>query len=282
MSHEIRTPINAVLGYTELMEQGIPHPPSEDQREYLKRIARSSRLLISLVNDVLDFSRIESGRMRLDLGVGSVKDAVLTAVAALEPEATRKGITVTDRCEDLQFEGDQQRVEQILLNLLSNSVKFTGPGGAIVITCSEGSTGPVAAGGPLTSTEPAAATAANQSAQVSANGANAPRPTTADSVGQRWVRLDVEDTGVGIEPEMLQRIFEPFEQGKAGADAPREHGVGLGLAISQRLAGMMSGVITVQSKRGEGSHFTLWLPAADGQTEAIKEAPSGEVTSLHL
>jgi signal transduction histidine kinase len=228
MSHELRTPINAVLGYTELLAQGIPDPPTESQSDYLRRIERSSRMLISLVDDVLDFSRIESGRMRLDLGIGSALSAVRAATASLEPEAARKGVAMTARCgQGGRFHGDQQRVQQILLNLLSNAVKFTPSGGSVEVRCSvvaEGPEGSAADEGP-------------------------------------WLRIDVEDTGIGIDEDQLDRVFEPFVQGKVGFT--REHGgAGLGLAISRSLASMMSGHLTVRSTRGEGSCFTLWLRSA--------------------
>ena len=227
MSHEIRTPINAVIGYTELLELGIPDPPTEQQRDYLKRIDRSSQLLISLVDDVLDFSRLESGQVQLDLGVGSPGDAILAASAALEPVAARKGVTLTTRFPpEARFQGDQRRVEQVLLNLVSNAVKFTRSGGSVTVTCAVDGSGPPG--------------------KVMGRGP--------------WLRIDVEDTGIGIEPEQLDKVFEPFVQ--ADVSFTREHGgTGLGLAISRRLASLMSGEITVQSTPGEGSRFTLWLRA---------------------
>ena len=227
MSHELRTPINAVLGYTELLTQGIPEPPSAQQKNFLKRIERSSRMLISLVDDVLDFSRIESGRMRLEQGVGSAEEAVHAAMASLEPEAARKRIQITSECGSHgRFRGDQQRVQQILLNLLSNAVKFTPDGGSVTVRC-----------------------------------AVVPRGGT-EGNGARWLRIDVEDTGIGIDEDQLERVFEPFVQGKVGYT--REHGgAGLGLSISRSLAGMMSGDLTVRSTRGEGSCFSLWLVSAD-------------------
>jgi signal transduction histidine kinase len=235
MSHELRTPINAVLGYTELLDLGIPGPPTEKQRDYLRRIDRSSRLLISLVDDVLDFSRIESGRMRVEMGIGSTEDAVAAATAALEPEAARKGVTLTTNCaEGYRFRGDLLRVQQILLNLLSNAVKFTGEGGSVNVSCSLDAHGP---------------------------------PEAEDREGS-WVRIDVEDTGIGIDPEQIGRVFEPFVQAKVGFT--REHGgAGLGLAISRSLAFMMDGDLTAVSERGEGSRFTLWLRGAEaGQPAA--------------
>jgi signal transduction histidine kinase len=224
MSHEIRTPINAVIGYADLLRKGIPDPPTEHQRDYLRRIDRASRLLISLVNDVLDFSRIESGKLRVDRGVGSAGEAITAARAALEPEAGRKGIELNSRCSvETRFQGDQRRVQQILLNLLSNAVKFTPSGGSITVSCTEDADGPPGGEG-----------------------------------GPGWVRIDVEDTGIGIAEDQMERIFEPFSQGDAGYT--REHGgVGLGLSISRRLASMMLGDLSVESVPGAGSRFTLWL-----------------------
>jgi signal transduction histidine kinase len=234
MSHELRTPINAVLGYTELLAQGIPDEPTERQKDYLKRIERSSRMLISLVDDVLDFSRIESGRLHIEDGLGSAEDAVRAAVASLEPEAVRKGVRLTAECGGVgHFRGDQQRAQQILLNLLSNAVKFTPAGGSVSVRCSLVREGPPAA----------------------AEGAPG------------WIRIDVEDTGIGIDEDQVDRVFEPFVQGKVGFT--REHGgAGLGLSISRRLARLMSGDLTLRSKRGEGSCFTLWLVGEASQEGA--------------
>jgi signal transduction histidine kinase len=223
MSHEIRTPINAVIGYTDLLAQGIPDPPTARQKEFLQRIERSSKLLIALVNDVLDFARIESGELRVQRGVGSAVDLVQAARASLDPVASQKGVRLSARCQsDLAFQGDPRRVQQILLNLLSNAVKFTPKGGSVEVVCEPADRGP------------------------------------ADAAGE-WLRIDVRDTGIGIAPEELDRIFEPFVQAETGFT--REHGgVGLGLSISRRLATLLGGDITVESARGEGSCFTLWLP----------------------
>jgi signal transduction histidine kinase len=227
MSHEIRTPINAVIGYTELLAHGIPDQPTPAQRAYLERVDRSSRLLIALVNDVLDFARIESGQLAVRDATGSAADVIQTALSALEPQAHVKGVALSSECEDdVVFEGDPDRVQQILLNLLSNAVKFTRPGGTVRVTCALTQEGPP---------------------ELPANGG--------------WVRADVEDTGIGIAPDQLERVFEPFVQADTGFT--REHGgVGLGLAISRRLAELQGGGITVRSVQGKGSRFTLWLRAA--------------------
>jgi signal transduction histidine kinase len=231
MSHEIRTPINAIVGYTDLLELGIAGPLTDGQRQQLGRIRASGRHLIGLVDQVLDFARIESDVLRVDRRTASLADAVETALTVLRPQAAERGIEVSAACDGspgLAYEGDPQRVDQVLVNLLSNAVKFTQPGGRVSIRCEARDGAPP--GG---------------------------------SVPGRWTTLTVEDTGIGIRPEELERIFEPFIQVESGYTR-RHGGTGLGLAISLRLARSMGGDLSVESQPGEGSRFTLWLPAPDG------------------
>jgi signal transduction histidine kinase len=144
-------------------------------------------------------------------------------------------VELSSACEGdarAQYVGDPQRVEQILVNLLSNAIKFTAAGGRASVTC----------------------------IRRNGDGAGLPRPG-------RWVCLVVDDTAQGIESEQLQRIFEPFVQVDSGYTR-RHEGTGLGLAISRRLARSMGGELTVESERGRGSRFTLWLPAAEGDAAA--------------
>jgi signal transduction histidine kinase len=229
MSHEIRTPINAIVGYTDLLDLGIAGPLTAGQREQLERIRASGRHLIGLVDQVLDFARIESDVLRVEARTASVADAVETALTVLRPQAEARGIEVCAPCADgagLAYVGDPQRVDQVLVNLLSNAVKFTQPGGRVTIGC-EVREGTLPGG----------------------------------TVPGRWTCIAVEDTGIGIGPEERERIFEPFIQVDSGYTR-RHGGTGLGLAISLRLARSMGGELVVESTPGEGSRFTLWLPAA--------------------
>jgi signal transduction histidine kinase len=229
MSHEIRTPINAIIGYTELLQLGLSGPVTEKQEGQLDRIRVSGRHLIGLVDQVLDFARIESGNLRMERRPALAADAVETALTVLRPQAVAKGIELTASCEDdppPRYLGDPGRVDQILVNLLSNAIKFTEAGGRTSIRCT-------ACDGPLPGGETAG----------------------------RWTCVEVEDTGVGIPPEEIERVFEPFVQVDSGYTR-RHGGSGLGLAISMRLARSMGGDLTVKSEPGRGSCFTLWLPAA--------------------
>lgn len=237
ISHEIRTPVSAVMAYSELLRNGVPDAPTEKQKEFLRRIDECALMLGSLVDDVLDFSVIESGELRVDIGVGCVNDAIRIATASVEPKAERKGIALTSRCADgAAFLGDPQRVRQIVMNLLSNAVKFTPEGGRIEVSCAERSEAPAQPG----------------------------------MDAGRWVAIQVEDTGVGIAPDQMERVFEPFAQAEGGSATERgpRSGVGLGLAISRHLAHAMAGTITVESEVGRGSRFTLWLPS--GSREATE------------
>jgi len=229
MSHEIRTPINAIIGYTELLQLGLSGPVTEKQEGQLDRIQVSGRHLIGLVDQVLDFARIESGNLRVERRPALAADAVETALTVLRPQAVAKGIELSARCEDdppPRYLGDSGRVDQILVNLLSNAIKFTEPGGRTSIRCAA-CDGPLPGGG----------------------------------AAGRWTCVEVEDTGVGIPPEEIERVFEPFVQVESGYTR-RHGGSGLGLAISMRLARSMGGDLTVRSEPGRGSCFTLWLPAA--------------------
>jgi signal transduction histidine kinase len=241
MSHEIRTPINAIIGYTQLIAMGIVGPVTEEQSAQLARIAASGRHLRELIDDILDLSKIEAGRLAVGCTVSKAGEVVEAALALVRPLAVPKEIALSERCEgspDVSYVGDARRVEQVLVNLLSNAVKFTPPRGRVTVEC--GSTR---------------------------------RPTvdleaTSDS---GWVYVAVNDDGAGIAPEMLERIFQPFVQGEGGYT--RTHpGTGLGLTISRRLARLMGGDLTVESVQGEGSRFTLWLPAGI-ETSTTRSTP---------
>ncbi|MDP9348928.1 MAG: hybrid sensor histidine kinase/response regulator [Gemmatimonadota bacterium] len=239
MSHELRTPINAIMGYTELLDMGIAGPVTEAQRAQLARVRASSEHLLGLINEILDLAKVESGRMQVRRDPARVAAVVGSALALAGPQADRRGIRIDDQCGadgNTYFLGDEDRVRQVLVNVIGNAVKFTDPGGRITITCGEldAADSPVqpATGGPLT-----------------------------------YIR--VADTGIGIVPEDLERVFQPFVQADQGHTRAHE-GTGLGLSISRELARLMGGDLTAESEVGVGSTFTLWLPAGRaGEAEAI-------------
>jgi signal transduction histidine kinase len=242
MSHEMRTPLNAVLGYVDLLELELPGPVNEAQRHHLDRIRGASGNLLALVEQALDLARLESGSLPVGRERASVHDAVEAAVTRVRSSADGEGVRVLERCPPESagwFVGDPGRVGQVLDHLLSNAVKFTRPGGTVCVTCG-------------------VAGQAEPGARVSGPGP--------------WACVEVEDTGVGIAPERVDEMFEPFKQGMAG-HTRTEGGAGLGLTIARHLARLMGGDVTVRSAPGEGSCFTLWLPAASGPgTEVEGEA----------
>jgi PAS domain S-box-containing protein len=231
MSHEIRTPINAVTGYAELLEMGIGGPLTAQQRHQVERIRSSSQHLLTLVNEVLDLAKVESGQMTVHCDHGQVAEVLDGALALVQTQAARRGLRLVDdtgTAREAGFVGDADRVRQILVNLLSNAVKFTEPGGRVSVCAS-------VTGQP------------DDDARLPGAGP--------------WVRVDVEDTGMGIAPERVATVFEPFVQVDASYTR-QAGGTGLGLTISRRLARLMEGDLTVRSRLGRGSCFTLWLPAA--------------------
>jgi signal transduction histidine kinase len=229
MSHELRTPINAIVGYSDLLDAEIAGPLNESQRAYLFRVRASGRHLLSLVGDVLDMARIEAGRVDLEPRPTRLDELIAETIAILEPQADARELTVAHACGDedgVLMRTDPDRLRQVLLNLVGNAVKYTQPGGRVTVTCS-------------TVAEP-------------------PRGVSVAGEGP-WAVLRVQDTGVGISAERLERIWEPFEQADSGRTRSSE-GTGLGLSISRSLARLMGGDIIVHSEPDVGSTFLLVLP----------------------
>ena len=252
MSHEIRTPVNAILGYQDLLELEIGGPLTRAQREYLERARTSGRHLLSLIDDILDLSRMEADRVVVEptaVRVGAVVDSALALVAH---QAEERGVVIDDSVSGhaaaVACWADEDRALQILVNLLSNAIKFTAPGGRVVV-----------------------------SAGLS------DRPTgIADAAGPGpWCYVRVEDTGEGIAADRLEAIFEPFVQ--ADMSHTRVHGgTGLGLAISRRLARLMGGDIVGTSTLGVGSSFFLWLRVAPGLAPHADNVLDVDPRSPHL
>ncbi|MFH1466291.1 MAG: PocR ligand-binding domain-containing protein [Pseudomonadota bacterium] len=232
MSHELRTPLNAILGFAQVMDRDPLFPAS--QQRNLATINRAGEHLLSMINDVLDMSKVEAGRMQVDLSAFDLQQMLedLTGMIAVRAEA--KGLHFLLEVNPglpRHVVSDPGKLRQILINLLGNAVKFTDEGGAVLRAGS-----------------------------------------TLDEHGQRWLRLEVEDSGRGIPEEKLLGIFDPFIQ---ACSSPEEQGTGLGLAISRRLALLLSGDIEIQSAAGQGSTFTLRIPVQEASAEDVPscEAP---------
>ncbi|NIP83345.1 MAG: hypothetical protein GWM90_30610, partial [Gemmatimonadetes bacterium] len=214
-------PINAVIGYNNLLQENIFGELSGAQQEALDKANRSAQHLLELVNDILDISKIEAGKMEILPETVDLAALLRDTATSLQLQAVDKGIDLEiETPRRLEATTDPARVRQIVLNLLSNAVKFTAEGRVALRLRRD---------------------------------------------GEDRIRVQVEDTGPGIEPGDQERIFEEFEQ-TAGPDAPA--GTGLGLAISRRLAELLGGSLGVESEVGVGSTFTLVLPTSSGEPAA--------------
>lgn len=220
MSHELRTPMNAILGYSEMLREVAEEEGREEYIGDINKIHTAGEHLLSLINDVLDLSKIEAGKIELYIEKANLPLLVREAASTVEPLIAKNGNTLEVRCPDIlpPIETDVTKLRQALFNLMSNASKFTENGTVTV-------------------------------------GA---RIECVDEMD--WVVLDVSDTGIGIAPEQRERLFEAFAQ--ADRSTTRKYGgTGLGLAISRRICRMMGGDITVESEEGQGSTFTIRIPA---------------------
>jgi signal transduction histidine kinase len=233
MSHELRTPLNAIAGYVDLMEAGLRGSVSEQQIEDLRRIKANGQHLLSIINDVLNFARLEAGEVSLALQPVAIAESIEELHGLVAPLLSARGLRyeVTYACGDspcrARVVADGERLRQVMLNLLTNAIKFTPSGGRISVECD-------------------------------CRGAD--------------LRLTVADTGIGIPPERLASVFEPFVQVSRLPWGSRE-GIGLGLAISRDLTRRMGGELTAESVVGAGSRFTLRLAKAAEGVGAAKGPP---------
>jgi signal transduction histidine kinase len=230
MSHEFRTPLAAIGTCSGLI--GEVGKVTDRQRDYLRGIDAATQHLNGLLADILDLARLEAGEVEICSHSGQVTEPIDGAIAIVEADAAAAGLVLwraSPSAAPARYEGDPDRVRQIVLNLLSNAVHFTPRGGRVGVTWG-------------TSATP------DGEARLQGRGP--------------WVFVTVQDTGPGIGREEVAEIFEPFAQGSAGR-AWAGKGTGLGLTISRELARRMNGDLTLRSVEGEGSSFTLWLPAAE-------------------
>jgi signal transduction histidine kinase len=220
MSHELRTPLNAILGITQVLQVESKLLKRDDQAEPLKRVLGAGNHLLTLINDILDLSKIEAGHMDLQPEAVALAPLLEELRSNLEPLVAKNGnaLTVSRAPDVASVYADPVRLRQALLNVGSNASKFTDKGTIAVAVDHE------------------------------------------EADGRRWVRFRVSDTGIGMTPAQLSRLFQDFVQADTST-ARKYGGTGLGLAITRRLCNMMGGDITVESEPGAGSTFTIRLPA---------------------
>jgi signal transduction histidine kinase len=232
MSHELRTPLNAIIGVSEMLREDAE--ALKQDTEPLDRVLGAGRHLLALINDILDLSKIEAGRMELALSSFALTPLINDAVKTIEPLAAKNTNQVAVSCDPAigTMHADQMRLRQALLNLMSNANKFTDHG-TITVDVRQGR-----------------------------------------EDGRDWVSVAVTDTGIGMTPEQMGKLFQEFSQASS-ATASKYGGTGLGLAISRRFCQMMGGDITVESEPGRGSTFTIRLPrTVDARKEAMVANPA--------
>ncbi|MCL2154333.1 MAG: ATP-binding protein [Leptospirales bacterium] len=239
MSHEIRTPMNAIIGLTDIVQRKILEPEEakniEEIKNQMQKIGSSSQHLLGLLNDILDISKIDSGKLELSLEVMDLPKFISTVKEIIKPRCDEKNITfniVYDNFKPMTFFGDSLRLRQVLINFIGNAVKFTPDFGQIDFTVSK-----------------------------------------LEQKGNKYhILFSVKDTGIGISPDRIEKIFEPFEQ-ENNEIFKKYGGTGLGLSISKRIVELFGGEITIKSIQGEGSEFSfsIWLKEAetDEQDKAI-------------
>ena len=253
MSHELRTPLNAVIGFSEILRDGLVGSLQPQQRQYVNDIYESGRHLLALINDILDLSKIEAGQMDLHLAPENPAALAASGLSVLRERAAARRIDLqADLPEHLgQVVLDGRRTLQIIFNLLSNAVKFTNEGGLVHLSMAR------------IARQEALSRAATEHSRVF---------PPAGAVTSHYLQIRVADSGIGIAPAALRELFQPFKQVDSSL-SKRYEGTGLGLTMTQRLVELHGGGLELHSRPGEGSTFTVWLPWREPEASATPAAP---------
>ena len=231
MSHELRTPLNHIIGFTELVLDKNFGELNETQEEFLNDVHSSSKHLLALINDILDLSKVEAGKLEFNLKEIHIKEILANSLIMIKEKAMKRDIIVSKELEDIpeQIHADEMNLKQILYNLLSNAVKFTPNGGSIHLT-----------------------------AKRTPDGNTQLKNESTSSQG--YVEISIEDSGIGLKKENLTKIFQPFEQVE-NSSSRRFQGTGLGLSLAKSLVELHGGKIWAESAGQDlGSKFSFTLP----------------------
>lgn len=232
MSHELRTPLNAILGFAQILTSNTLPSTLEQKKEFANHILKSGRHLLTLINEILDLAKVESGTITLSMEPVALADILLECRTMIEPiAATRKVRVLFPDVDGAVVMADRTRLKQVMLNLLSNAVKYNRDEGAVVLTC--------------------------------------------DQTTPTRMRLSIQDTGNGLNPEQVASLFQPFN--RLGQESGAQEGTGIGLVVTKRLVELMGGEIGVTSSPGVGSVFWIELASTAPRTSSLAEraAPAG-------
>ena len=267
MSHELRTPLNAIIGFSEILKDGLLGPMTEQQCGFINDIFSSGSHLLSLINDILDLSKIEAGKMTLDLEPVVVTSLFANSLSIIREKAAARNVRLRiDMAADLgTIQADSRKVKQIVYNLLSNAVKFSVDRGEVSLHASR----------------VAAADVGHLDGEWAGRNVSSATPAFED-----FIRISVTDNGIGMSPEGMGLLFSPFTQVDSGLDR-RFEGTGLGLAMVKLLAELHGGHVAVESAPGAGSRFTVWLPARPpeaGPAAAVRDdvPPTGDFAAARV
>lgn len=240
MSHELRTPLNAIIGYSELMYEGMSGEITDKQKDFLKNVVESGHHLLSLINDILDLSKIEAGKTELETHEFTLKKVLEAGIMMFREKALRHNISTTlEAGEDIGVViADERKIKQVIINLLGNAFKFTPDGGSVRLSA-------------RLTTDDGRETRDESSVVLASAMSN--RPSS--------IVISVTDTGPGISEEDQKRLFMPFEQLES-ALTKKQEGTGLGLHLSKRLVELHGGRIWVESEPGKGSKFIFMIPVS--------------------
>jgi len=260
MSHELRTPLNAIIGFSEILKDGMVGDLTAEQIEYINDIFTSGKHLLSLINDILDLSKVESGHSPLELEPVAPIQLSGSGMSVIREKASTQHVRLRAVCEPEQgmLMVDLRKTKQMVYNLLANAVKFTPEGGHVTLTLQR-------------------VTAADVKDACGQRYARAFPPANTDAY-PAYLAISVADTGIGIAREDLQRLFQPFVQ--IDSSLSRKYaGTGLGLMMVKRLAELHGGGLIVTSEPEQGSTFTVWLPWREATAEQLRQAadPTGRV-----
>ena len=247
MSHELRTPMNAIKGFTNLVLRRAGDVLPDRQKENLRKVDQASDHLLAMINDLLDLSKIEAGRMDVNVETFRVAEMIESACDTVSP-LVREGVELTHEVADDIGEAhtDRARVQQMVINLLSNSIKFTDAGSLSVTARSEKREG--------------SREKENKAMASHPDTADRPLPTAHNSLTSELI-ISVFDTGKGIPPEALPTLFDEYRQVEGQSESDVQKGTGLGLSITKKFAELLGGSISVESEIGKGTTFTISIPA---------------------